>query len=78
MTEPELTPQMHSAIIDLVRDGNYPETASAVYGVTYEMFCRWMKLAEDKIEPYAWLKADFEKFNEEMQMQRSRLTGRAS
>ncbi len=78
MKEPELTAEMHSAIIDLVRVGNYPETASAVFGVTYEVYCRWMKLAADKIEPYARLKDDFEKFNGEMHQERLKLTGRAS
>ncbi len=73
MTEPELTPEVHDAIIALVRAGNHPETASAVYGTTMEIFFRWMDLAEAKIEPYARLKADFEKYREEMQNERIKI-----
>ena len=76
MSEPELSPQMHDAIIMLVRAGNHPETASAVYGVTQEMYERWLDLAEAKIEPYSRLKTDIEKYREEMQDVRDKLIRR--
>jgi DNA-binding protein Fis len=54
----KLTPEVHKRICDLLRAGNYLETAAAVAGIDRGTIRKWIKRGQGDEEPYATFAAD--------------------
>jgi hypothetical protein len=49
----KLTPTLQEKICNLLRHGNYVETAARCAGIHRDTFYTWMKKGEEGVEPYA-------------------------
>ena len=77
LDDKEPTPELQTAIMTLVRAGNYPETAAAVFGVSEKNLRRWLRSADEGIEPYLQFKLELEEAKQVMWEHRAEIIGRA-